>query len=65
MKNIHKTNIHEPSTREVALAWWNGLKDNNDGDMSKWALGYEHFGRHWMSLTGREIEIIYDKIKIS
>lgn len=51
------------NSREKAMAWWETLKDNlgdvGASGMSKWKLSYLYFNRHWMSLTGREIEEIY------
>lgn len=48
------------TNRQKAMKWWNSLKQNLD-DKSKYSLGYKYFDRHHMSLTGREIEIIYKK----
>lgn len=45
--------------RQCAMEWWNKLENNLSEGHSKWQLGYKYFDRHWMSLTGREIEIIY------
>lgn len=45
--------------RQIAIEWWNKLSDNCNNDKSKYSLSYKYFDRHWMSLTGREIEIIY------
>lgn len=45
--------------RQRAMLWWNNLDDNLNDGFSKWKLGYKYYDRHWMSLTGREIEIIY------
>jgi hypothetical protein len=41
------------------MDWWNKVEHNLNDGFSKWQLGYKYFDRHWMSLTGREIEIIY------
>lgn len=49
----------QTDVRRCAMEWWNKLEHNLNDSFSKWQLGYKYFDRHWMSLTGREIEIIY------
>ena len=49
----------QTSVRRCAMEWWNKVEHNLNDGFSKWQLGYKYFDRHWMSLTGREIEIIY------
>ena len=56
--------MKETSTRELALAWWNNLKDLDFTDMfveTKCSYTMHHFGheRNYNSLTGREIEEIW------
>lgn len=48
-----------PTNRQLAIHWWLGLATS-----LKHKLTMEHMGeRHPESLTGREIESIYDKVK--
>jgi hypothetical protein len=49
----------QTDVRRCAMEWWNKVENNLNDGFSKWQLGYKYFDRHWMSLTGREIEIIY------
>ena len=41
--------------RQIVMEWWNSLNEQ-----SKFQLGYNYFNRHYTSLTGREIEVIYN-----
>lgn len=63
MNNL-KQNSQKPQTSQTdvmlcAMVWWNKIEDNLNEGFSKWQLGYKYFDRHWMSLTDRDIEIIY------
>lgn len=62
-KNVNNTTKPQHDAklpvRQRAMNWWNNLDDNLNDGFSKWKLGYKYYDRHWMSLTGREIEIIY------
>jgi len=46
--------------REVAMNWWDTLSDNL-AEPSKFNLAQTHFNKHWMGLTGSEIEEIWRK----
>jgi hypothetical protein len=56
--------IDDNHSRKCAMEWWINLKPNLDGEFSKFKLGYAYFNKHWMSLTGREIEIIYKSVHL-
>ena len=60
MESLHKNDKpNQIDNRKIAMDWWNKTENNLNDAHSKWKLGYKYFNRHWMSLTGREIEIIY------
>lgn len=52
------------TTREIAMEWWNNLPDyatENVLTAGKHGLCFNYFkSRTWQSLTGREIEKIYN-----
>jgi len=50
---------NQADIRQCAMEWWDKVEHNLNDGFSKWKLSYKYFDRHWMSLTGREIEIIY------
>ena len=62
---VQNGNFAKPMLGRCAIEWWNKLEHNLNDGFSKWQLGYKYFDRHWMSLTGREIEIIYKCEKIA
>lgn len=51
--------ICQNDIRQCTMEWWNQLEDNFNSGFSKWQLGYKYYDKHWMTLTGREIETIY------
>lgn len=60
MNNLpQKPQSCQTDVRRCAMEWWNKVEHNLNDGFYKWQLGYKYFDRHWMSLTGREIEIIY------
>ena len=48
------------TSREIAMAWWNDLKYPS---VKETICDKYHSFRHWMTLTGREIEEMYNKEK--
>ena len=53
------------SNREEAMKWWNNIKSKNKKQLLcqnyRFSNGLQNI--FWQSLTGREIEEIYNKIK--
>lgn len=54
------------TTREAAMQWWNNLPllDNTQGN-SRNNLAMIYYSRPWSSLTGREIEYIWQQEQIN
>lgn len=71
-KVLQETNLEWSPIEDIrtkAIAWWGSLPDNGltinpdnsciEEEKSKYKLADKYHSRHWMSLTGREIEFIY------
>jgi hypothetical protein len=56
-------NPKEKSTRELAIQWWNSIKSKNKKQLLcqnyRFSVGIQ--GTSWQSLTGREIEEIWNR----
>ena len=54
------------TTRETAMKWWNKLSslDNKKSDF-KHNLALTYYNRPWNTLTGREIEYIWQQEQIN
>jgi hypothetical protein len=49
------------TTRQMAMSWWNKLKYDSPAHLEFYAK--KHFDRPWNTLTGREVEIIWNNEK--
>lgn len=53
----------EQTIKQKVLSWWNSLPDNLNDGFSKYSLSYEYFGKHWHTLTIRNIQMIWNQEK--
>jgi len=51
------------TTREKAIAWWGNLTDTQKQKIVSEVSALD--GRTWQNLTGREIELIKNSIKVN
>lgn len=51
-----------PTTRELAMAWWDNLSKNAKIEIANTQFSDENYLRRWETLTGREIEKVYSSI---
>lgn len=50
----------DQSKRQEAMYWWNHLSSESKTILCRWYTELLHGVRKWESLTGREIEILYN-----
>ena len=61
MKNEKKPKLHLQNVRRSALQWWNKLPMYDMDKPSKRVLSNLHYEKEPSSLTGREIQAIYER----
>lgn len=61
--NQYENQEKELSKRNIAMTWWNNLSSENKTNICNISTVLIGSPRRWESLTGREIEILYDIYK--